>query len=80
MFATISSTKATRRNVLNEVEYLVILVVIERSDESYLEAPYFAQTKPKTNRVLFISNFINFNNKLKCKPYTTAKINEMLLK
>ena len=44
------------------------------------EAPYFAQTKPKSNRVRFISDFRNLNKKLKRKPYAMPKINEMVLK
>ena len=42
--------------------------------------PSFAQLKPKSNRVCFLSDFRNPNKQLKQKPYPVPKINEMLLK
>ena len=43
-------------------------------------APLFAQSKPKTNPVIFPSEFWYLNKKLKCKPYPMPNINEILLK
>ena len=42
--------------------------------------PSFAQPKPKSNQVRFISDFRNLNKQLKHKPYPMPNINEMLLK
>ena len=50
------------------------------SNNSEWEVPYFAQPKPKTNRVRFLSNFINLIKQLKRKLYSMTNINEMLLK
>ena len=43
-------------------------------------APLFAQPKPKSNRVRFLSDFRNVYKQLKRKPYPIPNINEMLLK
>ena len=45
-----------------------------------MRSPYFAQPKPKSNQVCFLSKFRNLNKKLKRKPYPMPKINEMLFK
>ena len=63
-----------------EVEYLVLLEVLERSNDSEWISLPFAKPKPKSDRVLFLSNFRNLNKQLKRKLYTMPKINEMLLK
>ena len=63
-----------------EVEHLVILGVLEIADDSEWGAQYFAQPKPKSNQVCFLSDFRNINKQLKRKPYTMPKTNEMLLK
>ena len=63
-----------------EVEGLVLLGVLEIENYSELGAPSFAQPKPKSNRVKFLSDFRNPNKQLKKKPYPMLKINEMLLK
>ena len=63
-----------------EVGRLVLLGLIENSNESECGAPYFAQTEPKTNLLHFLSEFRNLNQQLKCKPYPMIKMNEMLLK
>ena len=63
-----------------DVERLVILGVLGVANDSEWGAPYFAQTKPKSNRVRFLSDFSNLNKQLKQKPYPIPKINEMLLK
>ena len=63
-----------------EVGNLVLLGSLEVENDSEWGAPYFAQPKPKSNRVHFLSNFRNLNRKLKRKPYLMPKINEMLLK
>ena len=44
-----------------EVEGLVLIGFLERSNESELGSPYFSQPKPKTNREHFLSDFINKN-------------------
>ena len=58
-----------------EVERLVILEVLEKSNGSKWGAPYFAKTKSKTDRVSFLSDFINLNKKLKINPYPMTNIN-----
>ena len=63
-----------------EVGFLVLIGVLERSNDSECRAPYFAQNKPKSNRVGFLSDFINISKQLKLKPYQFPKINEMLFK
>ena len=63
-----------------EVDRLVLLGVSEVSNDSERGAPSFAQVKPKSNRVLLISDFRNLNKQLKRKLYPIPKINEMLLK
>ena len=40
----------------------------------------FAQPKPQSNWVCFISKFRHLNKQLKQKPYPMPNINEMLLK
>ena len=64
----------------NEVGCLVLLGVPEIANEPQWGAPYFVQTKPKSNRIHFLSDFRNINKQLKRKPYPMPKINEMLLK
>ena len=63
-----------------EVERLVLLRILEVSNDSEWGAPSFAQPKPKSNRVHFLSDFRNLNKQLNRKPYPMTKINEMLLK
>ena len=63
----------------NEVEILVKLGVIEEANDSEWGAPYFAQPKEKTNRIIFLSGFWNLNRKIKCKPYPVPKIRKILL-
>ena len=62
-----------------EVKRLVKLGVLKEANESEWGAPYFAQPKPKTNRVRFLSDFWNLNRQLKRKPFPMPKIREMLL-
>ena len=59
---------------------LVILVVIKNSNNSEWGSQPFPQSKPKTNRVHFLSDYINLNKQLKHKPYPIHNINEFLLK
>ena len=66
--------------VKTEVEYLVLLVVLELAIDSEWGAPSFEQPKPKSNQVHFLSDFKNINKQVKQKPYTIAKTSEMLLK
>ena len=61
------------------VESLVLLGILEKSNDSEWGYPYFAQPKPKTNQVRFKSDFRNLNIQLNRKPYQMSKINEMLL-
>ena len=44
-----------------EVEHLVLLGVLERANDSEWGAPSFVPHKPKSNQVMFISDFINLN-------------------
>ena len=44
-----------------EVKCLVLLVFLDGSNESKWGAPYFEKPKPKTNLVLFKSDFRKFN-------------------
>ena len=62
-----------------EVESLVILVVLENSNDSDWGDQYFAQPKHKKNQLLFLSDFRDLNKQLKCKFYPMPKIDEMLL-
>ena len=57
-----------------------MLGVLEISHDSEWGSPSFAQPKPKTNRVSFLSYFRNINKQLNRKPYPITKINEILLK
>ena len=63
-----------------KLKRLFLLGVLEKLYESEWGASSFAQPKPKTNHVRFISDFRSLNMQLKCKPYTMPNINEMLLK
>ena len=51
-----------------EVESLVLLVFIKVANYSEWVAPSFTQPKPKSNRLRFISDFINLNKHLRWKP------------
>ena len=44
-----------------EVESLILLGVIKKSNYSEWGAPYFSQNKLKTNQVRFLSDFRNLN-------------------
>ena len=63
-----------------EVESLFLLEFLEVENESEWGDPSFAQPKPKSNQVIFKDDFRNLNEKLKQKPYSIPKINEMLFK
>ena len=60
-----------------EVERLVPLGFLEVANDWEWVAPSFAQPKPRSNRVRFLSGFSNINKQLKQKPH--EKINENLL-
>ena len=77
---TISSTDVTGRYFKKEVERLVILGVLEVSNDSEWGDLSLAQPNPKSNRVRFLSDFRNLNKQLKRKPYPMPKFNEILLK
>ena len=49
------------------------------NDSEWLD-PSFAQPKPKSNKLFFLSDFRNLNKQLKQKPHPMPKTNEMLLK
>ena len=57
-----------------EVEYLVLLGVLEVANDSEWGDSYFAQPKPKSNQVRFLSDFRN-PNKLFKKLYPMPKTN-----
>ena len=63
-----------------EVEILILLGLLILANDSEWGAPYFAQPKPKSNWVRFISDFRNLNKQLKHKTYPMPNINEILLK
>ena len=63
-----------------EVGCLFLLSYLELVNDSEWGDSYFAQPKPKSNQVSFLSEFRNLNKKLKGKPYPMPKNNEMLLK
>ena len=63
-----------------DVECLVWFGFLEVANDSEWGAPSFAQPKPTSKRVCFLSDFININIQLKQKTYPMPKINEMLLK
>ena len=52
----------------------------KQSKHSEWGVPYFQQSKPKTNQLHFISDFINVNIQIKHKPYPMPDINGMLFK
>ena len=58
-----------------EVYCLVQLGVLGVANDSEWGAPYFAKPKPKSSRVLFLSDFRNLNKQLKRKPHPMNKIN-----
>ena len=60
-------TKSHEEMFQNEVEHLVLLGVLEVANDSEWGYPYFAQYKPKSNQVSFISDFRNLNKQLKKK-------------
>ena len=64
----------------NEVERLVILGVLEIGHDSDWVSPSFAQPKPKSNRVRFLSYFRNLNKQFKRNPYPMSEINKILFK
>ena len=62
------------------VERLVLLGILEVANDSEWVSPYFAQPKPKSERLSFLSDFRNLNKQLKRETYPMPKINDMLLK
>ena len=55
--------------VKKEAERLVLLGVLEVANYSEWGFPPFAQPKPKSYRLRFLSDFRNLNKELKRKPY-----------
>ena len=73
-------SEVTRGNVKNEVERLVLLGFLDVENDSEWLSPFFVQPKSKSNRVHFLSDFLNLNKHLKQKLYPVPKINESLYK
>ena len=69
--------KLHKEMLKKEVERLVLLWILKLANYSEWGAPYFAQPKPKTNWVHFLSDFRNLNKQLKWKLHPMSKINEM---
>ena len=67
--------KLDKQMFKKEVEFLVLLVVLENSNDSEWGNPLFAQPKHKTNLAYFLSEFRNLNKQLKHKLYPMPKIN-----
>ena len=63
-----------------EVESSVLLGVLGLANNSEWQDSSFAQPKPRSKRVHFLSDFRNINKQLKRKPYPMTNINVMLLK
>ena len=63
-----------------DIEHLVLLGVLELSNDSEWGDQSFVQPEPKSNLVHFLSDFLYLNKQLKHKPYPIPKTNEMLLK
>ena len=59
---------------IKESKILVNLGVLKEANDYEWGAPYFAQPKPKTNCLIFLSYFQNLNRKLKRKAYPMPKI------
>ena len=59
-----------------EFEILVLLGVLEVANDSEWVSPSFSQLKPESNRVHFLSDFMNTNKQLKQKPYPMPTMNE----
>ena len=72
--------KVHKEMLKKEVENLVIIRVLEKANNTEWRSQSFAQTKPKSNGLDFLSDLRNLSLKLKREPYTMSKINEMLLK
>ena len=62
------------------LECLVILGVLEKSNESEWGDPYFLHPKPNKYWLHFQIDLINLNNQSKSKPYPMPNINEMCFK
>ena len=59
---------------------LVLLEVLELTNNSEWGFTSFTQPKPKSNRVRFLSEFRTLNKQLNCKQCPIPKLNEILLK
>ena len=59
---------------------MVLLRVLDRSNDSEWGNISYTLPKSKANRVSILSDFRNWNKKLKRKPYSITKTNGMLLK
>ena len=72
-------TKLHESMLRKEVEIILILGVLEKSNDSEWGAPFFAQPKVKTNHVILLSDFWDLNRQLKRNSYSMPKIRENLL-
>ena len=62
-----------------EIDRLVLLGVLEETNYSEWGSPSFAQPKPKTDRIIFLSDFRNLNRRLKFNHYPMSTIRQILL-
>ena len=58
---------------------MVLIGILEMENDSEWRSSSFSQTKTNPTQVLFLSDFININKKLKVDPYPMPNINEMFL-
>ena len=61
--------KVEKEMFKQQVENLVALGVLELANNSEWLAPSFVKSKPKSNQVHFLSEFMNLNKQLKQKQY-----------
>ena len=60
--------KVQEEMLKNEVGRLVLLVFLEVANDSEQRSLSFAEPKPKSNQIRFLSDFGNLNKQLKQKP------------
>ena len=62
-----------------EVNRLVLLGVLEEANDLEWGVPFFAQTKPKTNCIRLLSEFLKLNRQLKLIPFSMPKKIEIII-
>ena len=80
VFSTIHSTKGAQGHVKNKSKGLLILGIINQTNDSDGVDLYFALSKANTNWVQLLGYLRNLNRQLKRKPYPMPKILDMLSK